>query len=70
MLYKVYFTIKRDRQEFYHFLEVKAKTQKEAIQIVRQHVQKKYGRNAFTPFTAPMTPKDYQRKIMAMAERF
>ena len=67
---RVYFTIKANGKHTYHFMDVEAKTAKEACDLVKSKVYKSTGRNAFTPYCRPRNPKAWEIAIMEKATEF
>lgn len=51
--YRVYYTIKMNSNQYVYYLNVEAKNQKEACDMVKRAVFKETGRNAFHPGCKP-----------------
>ena len=70
---RVYFIIKANSTEYIHYMDVPPKPDgserpaKECCAEVKERVRKESGRNAFTPFCCPRSPKDWQIRCMQRA---
>ena len=67
---RVYFTIKANGVHYYLYMDVEAKTAKEACNIAKSKVYERTGKHAFTPFCTPRNPDKWTIAIMEKSIKF